>query len=75
MNSRTLYVIDKQNQDGTWQGVASLWGVVDPNGHEEVITQDVLAAVLAVFKDNDQTGVYRLVQKVRTEQLDEQVIG
>jgi hypothetical protein len=66
MASATLYVVDKQMPDGTWQGVASMWEEIDP---------DILAAVLAVFKDNDQEGTYRLVTKVRTETLEETVIG
>jgi hypothetical protein len=62
----TLFVIDEQNADGTWRGVASMWSEVNPL---------ILDALLAVFKDNDQTGTYRLVRKDRTETTEETVLG
>lgn len=67
MANAVEYVIDQQSpQDGSWTGIAGVWGVTDA---------DVLAAILAVFKDNDQTGVYRMVAKTRTETVTVTVVG
>jgi len=66
MANAVEYVIDQQNPDGSWDGVAGVWGVTNP---------DVLATLLAVFKDNNQSGTYRMVSKVRSESVTVTVVG
>lgn len=65
--TRVLFVVDKQNLDGTWDGVASIWS--------PVATPQVLDAVADAFRMTDPGGVYRIVQKTRTENLDIVVVA
>jgi hypothetical protein len=56
--TRTQHVIDKQNLDGSWRGVASLWG--------DTVTPELLAVVLAAFRESEPAAVFKLSLKVRT---------
>jgi hypothetical protein len=71
MATANIVVFDKQNEDGSWTGVASLWNIAVPFA---IADKELINLMLAALKTSHPLSEFRAVLKTRTETQQEVVV-